>query len=59
MKKKDPTLRFSTKPHAVLLTSKAVREIILALRSMHRNTESERAYLMKVVKRLKEQTGEE
>lgn len=56
--KKDPTLHYSTKPHAILLTTKAAREIILALRSMKRNTERERAYLLKLVKLIEEQTGE-
>lgn len=37
---------------SVILSDKAIREIILALRCMKRNTEKERAYLRKLIKKL-------
>lgn len=44
--------------NAVILSDKAIRQIILALRCMNVNTEKERRYLRWLMKTLKEQSEE-
>lgn len=45
------------KPRAIILTGKAMDEIVLALRAARRGTSQETAYLRRLVKRIQKQRG--